>query len=38
MISAVWDLHLDQYQAELMILNTKQKEDKITDLQAKMKN
>ena len=31
MISAVWDLHLDQYQAELMIY-------KITDLQAKMKN
>ena len=37
MISAVWDLHLDQYQAELMIY-TKQKEDKITDLQAKKKN
>ena len=37
MISAVWDLHLDQYQAELMIY-TKQKEDKITDLQAKIKN
>ena len=36
MISAVWDLDLDQYQDELMIY--KQTEDKITDLQAKMKN
>ena len=36
MISAVWDLHLDQYQAKLMIY--KAKKGKITDLQAKMKN
>ena len=33
MISAVWDIHLDQY----MKLN-KQKEGKFTDLQAKIKN
>ena len=36
MISAVWDPLLDQYQAELIIY--KAKEDKITDIQAKMKN